>query len=162
MGRPVRGDKAGCIKKMTTFIKSERVTKDEIFEATKIYVFEKKRDDYKAMTCADYFINKDGISMSNNLKVGDKVLIDFEGLYKLDGSNYDKMTKSSWAYPVEMRNDASKYIGKPLTIIRLNNLRRGYSGVILKEHYVNHYTWELEGLIKYKVPIKERIKTLVI
>jgi hypothetical protein len=67
MGRPVRGDKSGCLKKMTTFIKSERVTKDEIFEATKIYVFEKKRDDYKAMTCADYFINKDGISVLSAL-----------------------------------------------------------------------------------------------
>jgi hypothetical protein len=100
--------------------------------------------------------------MNNNLKAGDKVLIDFEGLYKIDGSNYDKMTKSFWAYPLEMRNDARKYIGKPLTVKRLTNLKKGYKGVVLEEKYINSYTWELEGLIKYKVPMKERIKTLVI
>jgi len=62
--RPVRGDKQGCIRKMRTFMRNNpKVTKAEIFEATKMYVFDKSRDHYKYMTCADYFINKDGSSM---------------------------------------------------------------------------------------------------
>lgn len=64
MGRPVRGDKAGCITKMTTFVRQNpKVTKEQIFDATKIYVFEKAQKGYSHMTCADYFIKKDGISL---------------------------------------------------------------------------------------------------
>jgi len=63
-GRPVRGDKAGCNTKMSTFVRENpKVTKEQIFDATKIYIFEKAQKGYSHMTCADYFIKKDGISL---------------------------------------------------------------------------------------------------
>lgn len=59
-GRPVRGDKKACLKKMIAFCKEyPEYTKEQIFDATKIYVFEKKKDDYSYMVCADYFIYKE-------------------------------------------------------------------------------------------------------
>ena len=61
-GRPVRGDKKGCNAKMKKFVQEYDYTKEEIFEATKIYVFEKSRDNNRYMTCADYFILKNGSS----------------------------------------------------------------------------------------------------
>lgn len=61
-GRPVRGDKKGCNVKMKKFVQEYDYTKEEIFEATKIYVFEKSRDNNRYMTCADYFIIKNGAS----------------------------------------------------------------------------------------------------
>lgn len=61
--RIVRGDKQGVLKKMKAFLKQyPEYTKEEIFEATQIYVFEKQRENYKAMSCADYFIEKEGLS----------------------------------------------------------------------------------------------------
>ena len=64
MGRLVRGDKQGCLKKMQTFLKDyPEFTKEEIFDATKVYVFDRQRDGFKAMSCADYFIVKNGISL---------------------------------------------------------------------------------------------------
>jgi hypothetical protein len=62
-GRPAKGSKAGVIKKMLKFIKDNpKVTKEEIFEATKSYIFEKKQKNYDYMQCADYFIEKNGNS----------------------------------------------------------------------------------------------------
>lgn len=62
-GRVVRGDKQGCIRKMKNFLRDNPgVTKEDVFTATKLYVFAKKREDYKAIICADYFIIKDGSS----------------------------------------------------------------------------------------------------
>lgn len=67
-GRPVRGDKKGCLKKMIKFCKDNpEYTKENIIEATKIYVFDKRRNNYAKMTCADYFIMKDGISLLASL-----------------------------------------------------------------------------------------------
>jgi|TARA_R110000744_G_scaffold11552_1_gene34981 hypothetical protein len=62
-GRPVKGDKQGCLRKMKVFVQEYSFTKEEIFEATQIYLFEKKRDNYNFITCADYFIIKNGASI---------------------------------------------------------------------------------------------------
>ena len=62
-GRPVKGDKRGCAKKMASFIRDHEYSKEEIFEATRIYLFDKRRDNYRFITCADYFINKSGSSI---------------------------------------------------------------------------------------------------
>lgn len=67
-GRPVKGSKQGCIKKMKSFLKNNpEVTKEEIFEATRIYVFDRKRNDYKFMVTADYFIEKNNVSLLESL-----------------------------------------------------------------------------------------------
>lgn len=57
-GRLVRGDKRGVLGKMTKFVKENEFSKEEIFEATRIYLFEKAQKQYQYMTCADYFIEK--------------------------------------------------------------------------------------------------------
>lgn len=63
-GRPVRGDKQGVIKKMKGFCKKyPQFKKKDIFDATKLYVFEKSRDRYNYMQCADYFIDKNNTSL---------------------------------------------------------------------------------------------------
>lgn len=62
--RPVRGDKQGCLKKMNTFLKANpETTKEQIFEATDLYIQKSKANGYDRMTCADYFIEKNGASM---------------------------------------------------------------------------------------------------
>lgn len=62
-GRRVRGDKQGVLKKMKAFCKNyPQFKKKDIFIATKLYVFEKSRDRYNFMQCADYFIDKNGVS----------------------------------------------------------------------------------------------------
>jgi hypothetical protein len=66
--RPVKGDKQGCLKKMSVFVKKyPDITKEEIFEVTENYIFEKKSKNYQYMTCADYFISKDSISLLASL-----------------------------------------------------------------------------------------------
>ena len=63
MGRLVRGDKQGCLKKMKVFVKQyPEFSKDQIFDLTRSYVYERQMKGYEAMTCADYFINKNGLS----------------------------------------------------------------------------------------------------
>ena len=63
-GRPVRGDKQGVTKKLRQFIKlNPKVTKDQIIAATRQYVYDCSLNNYRFMTCADYFINKNGSSM---------------------------------------------------------------------------------------------------
>lgn len=62
--RPVRGDKQGIAKKMRLFCKEHpKIIKKDIFDATKIYIFEARQNNYRFMTCADYFIKKDGVSL---------------------------------------------------------------------------------------------------
>lgn len=62
--RPVRGDKKGVAEKMLAFVKDHKdITKDQIFEATKQYVFDCSLKNYQYMICADYFIKKNGSSM---------------------------------------------------------------------------------------------------
>jgi hypothetical protein len=62
-GRPVRGTKSGCIGKMKAFINRTGYSKSDIFYATKAYLAERKKDGYKFVICADYFISKDGNSV---------------------------------------------------------------------------------------------------
>ncbi len=63
-GYAIRGTRGGCIKKMKKFIKNNKeVTKEQIFNATKLYIEEKKRVRYAYMRIADYFIEKDGGSL---------------------------------------------------------------------------------------------------
>lgn len=63
-GRPIKGDKKACIRKMTAFLKEyPEYSKEDIFQATRIYIFDKKRDNYNYMVCADYFIYKDKVSL---------------------------------------------------------------------------------------------------
>lgn len=62
--RPVRGDKKGVHTKMKIFVKQNpKVTKEQIIDATRQYVFDSNLKAYKFMICADYFINKNGSSM---------------------------------------------------------------------------------------------------
>lgn len=61
-GRPVRGDKKSCLKKMISFCKEyPEYSKEAIFEATRIYIFEKQRENWAYMSCADYFIYKETV-----------------------------------------------------------------------------------------------------
>jgi hypothetical protein len=63
-GYYVRGSKAGCLKKMKSFLKlNKKVTKNQIMSATKLYINESRSRRYSYMKMADYFINKDGTSM---------------------------------------------------------------------------------------------------
>lgn len=63
-GRRVRGDKQGVTKKMTAFLCTyPKTTKEQIFEATKQYLHEKRQVDWKMITCADYFISKNNTSL---------------------------------------------------------------------------------------------------
>jgi hypothetical protein len=67
-GRPVKGSKQGCLKKMKVYLKNNpSVSKEEIFEATRIYIWKKKREDYNFMTSADYFIEKNNVSLLDAL-----------------------------------------------------------------------------------------------
>lgn len=62
-GRPVRGTKSGCLTKMRAFINRTGYSKLDIFYATQAYIAERKKDGYKFLICADYFISKDGNSV---------------------------------------------------------------------------------------------------
>lgn len=63
-GRPVRGDKKGVTSKMKAFVKSNpTITKMEIMDATRQYVFEASLKSFQFMICADYFISKNNSSM---------------------------------------------------------------------------------------------------
>jgi len=63
-GYSVRGTRGGCIKKMKSFIrKHPKVTKEQIFEATRKYISEKQIANFAYMKIADYFIEKEGGSL---------------------------------------------------------------------------------------------------
>jgi hypothetical protein len=91
----VRGDKQGVLKKMETFCKEyPQYSKSQIFEATRLYIFEKSRDHYRFMTCADYFIAK-GINRSSKTSLLAALLEDLDG----DETILEKMQKgegSDW------------------------------------------------------------------
>jgi len=62
--RLVKGDKHGCLTKLKTFsIKYPEYTKEDILEATKVYIDLCRKRNYDKMTSADYFIEKDKLSM---------------------------------------------------------------------------------------------------
>lgn len=63
-GYPVRGSKKGCLRKMEKFVREHpQYTKDIILAATAEYVSGRSRVGYQLMKIADYFIEKDGVSM---------------------------------------------------------------------------------------------------
>jgi len=62
--RLVKGDRYGCLNKFKTFnLKYPEYSKEDILEATKVYVDLCRKRNYDKMTSADYFIEKDKISM---------------------------------------------------------------------------------------------------
>jgi hypothetical protein len=64
-GYLIKGDKQGCLKKMEKFVKhyKKEFNKDIIFEATKKYVDGfKKKNDFRYMKSAHYFIKKEDVS----------------------------------------------------------------------------------------------------
>lgn len=63
-GYLVKGSKQGCINKMKRFLSSNpNFNRDIILVVTKDYVNRKKKDGYRLMKMADYFIEKQGVSM---------------------------------------------------------------------------------------------------
>lgn len=63
-GYPLRGSKKGCLRKMKKFLKENpTITKDEIFHATEKYLNERKKENYEYTKVADYFIEKDNMSL---------------------------------------------------------------------------------------------------
>jgi len=58
-GKPVRGSKVDCTKKMKVFLARTGYTKDEVFAAANAYCLERKAHRYSYMTLANYFIKKD-------------------------------------------------------------------------------------------------------
>jgi hypothetical protein len=60
----VRGSRQGCLSKMRSFIRNhKKVTKEQIFKATQLYVEERKKERYAYCKVADYFISKSQVSM---------------------------------------------------------------------------------------------------
>lgn len=62
--RLVKGDKHGCLSKLKNFkLKYPEYSQDEILEATKVYIDLCRKRNYDKMTSADYFVEKDKVSM---------------------------------------------------------------------------------------------------
>lgn len=63
-GRLVKGDRLGCLSKLKNFkIKYPEYTQEDIIDATRAYIDLKKKNGWQMMTSADYFIEKDKLSM---------------------------------------------------------------------------------------------------
>ena len=62
-GRPIKGSKSACEQKMKKFLKANKVTKEELFNATRFYIDNKKNKfgKYEGQS-ADYLISKNGES----------------------------------------------------------------------------------------------------
>lgn len=67
-GRPIKGSKAACSKKLERFMKEHKdVSKEDILQAAKNYITKMSKQNYSFVTCADYFIYKrknDGVEVS--------------------------------------------------------------------------------------------------
>lgn len=62
-GKPIRGDRKGCIKNMKWFFQEyPEFSRDEIMQSTKKYIYEKRLRGFGYMSQANYFIKKDGAS----------------------------------------------------------------------------------------------------
>ena len=58
-GRPIKGGKAACYKKMERFLREHPdIEPKEILRAAQNYITRKAKDNYTYVTCADYFIYK--------------------------------------------------------------------------------------------------------
>src|SRR3990167_1923558 len=63
-GYSIQGTKGGCAKKLKQFFNNNpEVTKEEVFQATKLYIEEFRRKRWAYMKIADYFVSKDGGSL---------------------------------------------------------------------------------------------------
>lgn len=63
-GRLIKGDRIGCLNKLKAFkLKYPEFTEEDVLEATKSYLKDKKKTNYDRTICADYFISKEGLSM---------------------------------------------------------------------------------------------------
>jgi DNA-binding MarR family transcriptional regulator len=67
-GRPIKGSKAACSKKLERFMKEHKdISKEDILQAAKNYITKMSKQNYSYVTCADYFIYKrknDGVEVS--------------------------------------------------------------------------------------------------
>jgi len=69
-GINVKTDLPGITKKMTSFVKIyKNYTKEQIIEATKYYLEDRKKQNWYMIQRAHYFISKDGISsLASNIE----------------------------------------------------------------------------------------------
>ncbi len=66
--RPIKGDKQGVYKKLKKFIsENKEYTFDVILEVTKKYINKCKQNNYKYISCADYFIEKNNSSLLSSM-----------------------------------------------------------------------------------------------
>lgn len=66
MGRYVRASEEDITNLLDKFLrkyKKQKFTKDTILEATKKYIEEKRKVNWSYITCSDYFISKNNVSM---------------------------------------------------------------------------------------------------
>lgn len=67
-GYPYKGDKQGCMKKMSKFLKNNpEFDKELILKATKAYVNSKRKDNFAYMHLPHYFIEKNNVSVLASL-----------------------------------------------------------------------------------------------
>jgi hypothetical protein len=63
-GYAVKSGKASCSTKLRTFLKDHKeYTQEIVLQATKNYIEKCKFNGYQYMKLANYFINKDGVSV---------------------------------------------------------------------------------------------------
>lgn len=62
-GRPVRASKATVVKKMNSLLLNKKYKVEDIIDCTKAYISEKEAARWAYISCADYFIKKDGSSL---------------------------------------------------------------------------------------------------
>lgn len=62
-GRPVRASRATIIKKMNTLLLNKKYKIEDIIDCTTAYISEKEKSQWAYISCADYFIKKDGSSL---------------------------------------------------------------------------------------------------
>lgn len=61
-GFPIKGDKQEVLKKLKAFKLKYDYTDNEILEATRVYLVEKKKKNYDGVQLAHYYIERNGIS----------------------------------------------------------------------------------------------------
>lgn len=94
-GYAVRGDRQSCTKKMKAFIKNHpEINLELIFDATKAYIDDRRKNRWEYIKVSHYFIEKDGVSMLASL------CEDLESRAK---------NKTSFGVEVEASNDDAEF-----------------------------------------------------
>lgn len=62
-GRPVRGNKTSIVEKMNRLLKNSNWKQEDIIDVTRLYIKQKEASQWQFITCADYFIIKNGSSL---------------------------------------------------------------------------------------------------